>query len=99
MTRSTQPGLRFRTRKLAPKNLLAVLREDQIDSEEYKELLDNQYKVETGVEKGEENVSYLFLVYICHISRDVIDFDHGEAQRHFILANINKPRHYLLLWC
>lgn len=70
MTRSTQPGLRFRTRKLSPKQLLPVLREDQIDSEEYKELLDNQYKVETGVEKSEENVSLLFLVYIIHISRD-----------------------------
>lgn len=62
MTRSTQPGLRFRTRKLAPKNLLPVLREDQIDSDEYKELLDNQYKVETGVEKAEENVSAIFSI-------------------------------------
>lgn len=74
MTRSTQPGLRFRTRKLSPKQLLPVLREDQIDSEEYKELLDNQYKVETGVEKSEENVSLLFLVYIIHISRDEFIF-------------------------
>jgi hypothetical protein len=57
MTRGTQPGLRFRTRKLSPKQLLPVLREDQIESNEYKELLENQYKVETGVEKSEENVS------------------------------------------
>ena len=70
MTRSTQPGLRFRTRKLSPKQLLPVLLEDQIDSDEYKELLDNQYKVETGVEKSEENVSLLFLVYVDPISRD-----------------------------
>ena len=68
MTRSTQPGLRFRTRKLAPKNLLPVLREDQIDSDEYKELLDNQYKVETGVEKAEENVSAIFSIYFRHIT-------------------------------
>lgn len=60
MTRSTQPGLRFRTRKLSPKQLLAVLREDQISSDEYKELLDSQFKVETGVEKSEENVSVYF---------------------------------------
>jgi len=57
MTRGTQPGLRFRTRKLSPKQPLPVLREDQIESDEYKDLLENQYKVETGVEKSEENVS------------------------------------------
>lgn len=72
MTRSTQPGLRFRTRKLSPKQLLPVIREDQIDSDEYKELVDNQYKVETGVEKSEENVSLLFLVYVINVSRDHI---------------------------
>ncbi|ELR10414.1 Enhancer of polycomb-like protein 1 [Pseudogymnoascus destructans] len=59
MTRSTQPGLRFRTRKLSPKQPLNVIREDQIDSDEYKELVDNQYKVETGVEKSEENEYHL----------------------------------------
>ncbi|KFY07008.1 hypothetical protein V492_07518 [Pseudogymnoascus sp. VKM F-4246] len=59
MTRSTQPGLRFRTRKLSPKQPLSVIREDQIDSDEYKELVDNQYKVETGVEKSEENEYHL----------------------------------------
>lgn len=74
MTRSTQPGLRFRTRKLSPKQPLSVIREDQIDSNEYKELVDNQYKVETGVEKSEENVSLLFLVYVIPNSRDVIHF-------------------------
>jgi enhancer of polycomb-like protein len=60
MTRATQPGLRFRTRKLSPKQPLPVLREDQIESTEYKELLENQYKVETGVEKSEENVSLTY---------------------------------------
>lgn len=74
MTRSTQPGLRFRTRKLSPKQPLSVIREDQIDSDEYKELVDNQYKVETGVEKSEENVSLLFLVYVIPFSRDFIYF-------------------------
>jgi len=59
MTRGTQPGLRFRTRKLSPKQPLQVLREDQIESDEYKDLLDTQFKVETGVEKSEENVSSL----------------------------------------
>lgn len=78
MTRSTQPGLRFRTRKLSPKNPLTVIREDQIDSDEYKELVDNQYKVETGVEKSEENVSLLFLVYVIPFSRDVIHFYDGQ---------------------
>lgn len=73
MTRSTQPGLRFRTRKLAPKNLLAVLREDQIDSEEYKELLDNQYKVETGVEKGEENEYHLQAVLAASRGRGSVE--------------------------
>lgn len=78
MTRSTQPGLRFRTRKLSPKQPLSVIREDQIDSDEYKELVDNQYKVETGVEKSEENVSLLFLVYVIPFSRDVIHFYDGQ---------------------
>ncbi len=69
MTRGTQPSLRFRTRKLSPKQPLPVLREDQIESSEYKELLENQYKVETGVEKSEENVSLLFLYTYpsCHV--------------------------------
>ncbi|KAI9746530.1 MAG: Enhancer of polycomb-like protein 1 [Claussenomyces sp. TS43310] len=57
--RGTQPGLRFRTRKLSPKQPLPVLREDQIESEEYKELLESQFKVETGVEKSEENEYHL----------------------------------------
>lgn len=71
MTRGTQPGLRFRTRKLSPKQLLPVLREDQIEPNEYKELLENQYKVETGVEKSEENVSTLIFWEIRkHVSRD-----------------------------
>lgn len=78
MTRSTQPGLRFRTRKLSPKQPLSVIREDQIDSDEYKELVDNQYKVETGVEKSEENVSLLFLVYVISLSRDIIHFYGGQ---------------------
>lgn len=89
MTRSTQPGLRFRTRKLSPKQLLPVLREDQIDSDEYKELLDNQYKVETGVEKSEENVSLLFLVYVTYISRDLFTLtppDYGIGINLAILA-------------
>ena len=70
MTRGTQPGLRFRTRKLSPKQPLSVLREDQIESNEYKELLENQYKVETGVEKSEENVSSSIFSTYSMISRD-----------------------------
>jgi hypothetical protein len=56
MKRSTQAGLRFRTRKLSPKQPLPVLREDQIDSNEYKELFEETSKIDTGVEKSEENV-------------------------------------------
>jgi hypothetical protein len=51
------PQRTVRTRKLNNKIPLQVLREDEIESTEYKELLENQFKVETGVEKSEENVS------------------------------------------
>lgn len=51
-----QTGARFRQRKLSPKTPLQVLKEDQIESVEY-EALQSQYKIETGVEKSEENVS------------------------------------------
>jgi hypothetical protein len=74
MTRGTQQGLRFRTRKLSPKQPLTVLREDQIESSEYKELLENQYKVETGVEKSEENVSLAIFNTRDLYSRDMVFF-------------------------
>ncbi|KAH8821691.1 putative enhancer of polycomb-like protein 1 [Xylogone sp. PMI_703] len=53
-----QTGARFRQRKLSPKTPLQVLREDQIESVEF-EALQSQYKIETGVEKSEENEYHL----------------------------------------
>ena len=44
-----------RMRKLSPKTLQDVLREEEIDALEYASL-QSQYKVETGVEKSEESV-------------------------------------------
>lgn len=55
-TRGSQP-LRFRTRKLVPKQPLPVIREDEIQSDEYRELLDSTEKIATGVEQSEESVS------------------------------------------
>jgi len=43
-----------------------ILREDQIDSAEY-DSLQGQYKVETGVEKAEENVC-VTCTYTNHVS-------------------------------
>lgn len=45
-----------RQRKLNKTTSQQILREDQIDSAEYNSL-QNQYHVETGVERSEENVS------------------------------------------
>lgn len=47
------PQRSVRAKKLSKSQLQAVLREDEIDSEEYSSL-QNQYSVETGVEKSEE---------------------------------------------
>ena len=58
MTRAGAAGARFRQRKLSTKQSLQVVREDQVEK-----LEDDQQrnipKVDTGVEKGEEIVSYL----------------------------------------
>lgn len=54
----TQPAGRVvRQKKLNRSTHQQILREDQIESAEY-DSLQGQYKVETGVEKAEENVSY-----------------------------------------
>ena len=45
-----------RQRKLNKSTPQTVLREEQIESSEY-DSLQNQYHVETGVERSEENVS------------------------------------------
>jgi enhancer of polycomb-like protein len=51
-----QPNGRIvRIKKLSRSAGQQILREDQIDSTEYDSLQD-QYKVETGVEKSEESV-------------------------------------------
>lgn len=47
-----------RMRKLSPKTLQEILREEEIDAIEY-ESLQGQYKVETGVEKSEESEYHL----------------------------------------
>jgi enhancer of polycomb-like protein len=49
-------GRIVRIKKLSRSAGQQILREDQIDSTEYESLQD-QYKVETGVEKSEESVS------------------------------------------
>ncbi len=51
--RSQAPARQVRIRKLAKTTPQPVLREDQIDASEYSSL-QNQYNVETGVEKSEE---------------------------------------------
>jgi enhancer of polycomb-like protein len=48
---------KVRYKKLNVKTPLPVLREDQIDSTEY-EALTAETQIATGVEKGEENVSF-----------------------------------------
>jgi enhancer of polycomb-like protein len=48
-------GRIVRIKKLSRSAGQQILREDQIDSNEYESLQD-QYKVETGVEKSEESV-------------------------------------------
>jgi hypothetical protein len=53
--RSQVPARVVRQRKLAKSTFQQVLREDQVESAEYNSL-QNQYNVETGVEKSEEKV-------------------------------------------
>ena len=61
MTRSTVAGsARFRQKKLTPRQTLQILREDQIDQADNEDQR-NVPKVDTGVEKGEEIVSWLWL--------------------------------------
>jgi enhancer of polycomb-like protein len=55
-TREKAPARVVRQRKLNKSTLQQVLREDEIESAEY-DSLQNQYHVETGVERSEENVS------------------------------------------
>lgn len=65
-TRAQAP-LRFRTRKLVPKQPLTVIREDEIQSEEYKELLEQGEIIATGVEQSEESVCAPSIS--CHVMR------------------------------
>ena len=51
---------KVRYKKLNTKTLLPVLREDQIDPNEY-ESLTNEQQIATGVEQAEENVSSQFM--------------------------------------
>lgn len=60
---------KVRYKKLNTKTPLPVLREDQIDPNEY-ESLTNESQIATGVEQAEENVSYHYfshLSYACHV--------------------------------
>jgi enhancer of polycomb-like protein len=57
MTRSAVAGARFRQRKLSTKQGLSILRENQIDQVD-DDAHRNITKVETGVEKGELDVSH-----------------------------------------
>lgn len=62
MTRSGA-GNRFRTRKLSTKQSLAVLRENQIDSVD-DDAQRNIPQIETGVERQEEIVRCLLLLFV-----------------------------------
>jgi enhancer of polycomb-like protein len=54
-----QPNGRIvRVKKLNRSTGQQILREDQIDPTEY-DSLQGHYKIETGVEKGEEGVSHM----------------------------------------
>ena len=68
MTRSTVAGsARFRQRKLSTRQTLQILREDQVDQVD-DEAQRNVPKVETGVEKGEEIVSWPLLSHpVCEL--------------------------------
>lgn len=78
LSESGMGGARFRQRKLSTKQTLQILREDQIDSVIDDDAQRNIPKVDTGVEKGEEIVSFVFfapclclyLVHVMHKSRD-----------------------------
>lgn len=54
---ATMSGLqrKMRFKKLGPKTLLPVLREDEVDASEY-EALTHENQIATGVEAAEENV-------------------------------------------
>lgn len=70
MTRSTAAAsARFRQRKLSTKHPLQILRECEIDHVD-DEAQRNVPKVETGVEKGEEIVSFLQCLVIGQIATD-----------------------------
>ena len=73
MTRSTTAGsARFRQRKLSSRQVLPILREDQVESLD-DEAQRNVPKVETGVEKGEEIVSSFLLSHrVCDRGHHVI---------------------------
>ncbi len=49
---------KVRYKKLSPKTILPILRADQADPSEY-ELLTNEGEIATGVEAGEQSVSFL----------------------------------------
>ena len=68
MTRPGGAGARFRQRKLSTKQSLQILREDQVEHVDHEQQR-NVPKVETGVEKAEEIVSFPFflncIIFIC----------------------------------
>jgi enhancer of polycomb-like protein len=62
------PARVVRQRKLAKTTFQQVLREDQIESAEYSSL-QNQYNVETGVEKSEEKARDHLHFILSHMTR------------------------------
>jgi hypothetical protein len=59
MSRATA---RTRPRKLAPRQNIQIVREDQVDS--LTDFDPGRVPIETGVEKAEESVSHAFLILV-----------------------------------
>ena len=64
---------KVRYKKLNTKTLLPVLREDQIDPNEYESLTTEQ-QIATGVEQAEENVSLHLFIHLFSLTLFVLVF-------------------------
>lgn len=95
---------KVRYKKLNTKTLLPVLREDQIDPNEYESLTTEQ-QIATGVEQAEENVSFIdwlftFAVFSAMSRASIVTWPTHDAaftktqSRHLILISITYHYRY-----
>jgi len=81
---------KVRYKKLNPKTVLPVFREDQIDPSEY-ESLTNEAQIATGVEQAEENVSQALCFELTATGHVPAHVTRSIGHRHHLAGGLTTP--------